>query len=859
MDKACDEFKLRFPFLSSLRLQYRNDDVEDLALFMGILLGTIERSRRPVFCFIFPRKGQIAPLTAVLYSLGRFALEFPKLAENYARRSFQKGERVKLRPSEKVFVFGGLWESNPSQFRLEIMNREGAAFTWPTSEILRIEATHRKIPHGQFLDADRLRHSVQLSDLDRLIGTRTFGNASLFETHVLYMGRQSEFQEFLLSTRLTTAGFGSAPALVNLVPIGSVTESGSIEHADQYNPQGQPFVAISSKIENIAAACAQAPPRSKVVIVDGAHQISDLGKFDRIFETQNIIILADETDEDKLRQLHDRGCKFWRFSAADLEIGGSRGRGSFFGPVYRAADNEASFATETIACENAYLEEVGMALETCERSLDESEGDETRRVLGGIYSVLTHCASLLQPPSPEQNELLRKTVSKLSFAADERVMWLPDAAAKPLTEACRKLNAAVGDAMLGIAKGQALTDLISVLRESKISRLGVVTRTAAQQMAASAWLGLQGLACPVLLPRSAGERGFFDAVICTSWPNALNFERLISQHVAPTIYLAAYPFERRWIDQFRYRRAHTQRVPSIAAVAKSELVGFPSDFVIRWPEPVRRPIHETATTPAKSKEFKIWDFEERIVRRGISRPAAAGEEMVATRLVTFLGDAYAFLTKSCKLPVITELVSGGVREGYAIPRRVLEAIHVDDVLVFREGGRRDVIHALADSALGVKATQIRFLAAHWQRALRESGLSDTELLDALQRVGCNRSLGVVRYWLADESMIGPQNETDVTAIAQATSNDELMRDAARTWQAIRVLRGEHQSAGMRLLHVLLRELPGRVGELRDGRTHIEIENTIGAWIVQVESIAEHVEARPRSQINTLLWDEDTPF
>ncbi len=34
---------------------------------------------------------------------------------------------------------------------------------------------------------------------------------------------------------------------------------------------------------------------------------------------------------------------------------------------------------------------------------------------------------------------------------------------------------------------------------------------------------------------------------------------------------------------------------------------------------------------------------------------------------------------------------------------------------------------------------------------------------------------------------------------------------------------------MRLLHVLLRELPGRLGELSEGRTHIEIEKTIGVF------------------------------
>ena len=37
---------------------------------------------------------------------------------------------------------------------------------------------------------------------------------------------------------------------------------------------------------------------------------------------------------------------------------------------------------------------------------------------------------------------------------------------------------------------------------------------------------------------------------------------------------------------------------------------------------------------------------------------------------------------------------------------------------------------------------------------------------------------------------------------------------------------------------------------------IEIDNATSAWIVQVESIADRAELRPRSHINTLLWDTE---
>jgi hypothetical protein len=85
---------------------------------MGVLLATIEESHHSSFCFVFPRKTGIGPLTAVLHSLGRFGVDFPKLAEEYARRSFQAGQRVQLYPGGKIYIFRGLWKDVESQFRL---------------------------------------------------------------------------------------------------------------------------------------------------------------------------------------------------------------------------------------------------------------------------------------------------------------------------------------------------------------------------------------------------------------------------------------------------------------------------------------------------------------------------------------------------------------------------------------------------------------------------------------------------------------------------------------------------------------------------------------------------------------------
>lgn len=161
MDDLHNALRQRFPLLTSLRIFHGPGESEDLAGFMGVLLAAMEGSRDSSFCFVFPRKAGVAPMSASLYALGRFAMDFPKLAENYARRSFTIDQNVRLIPGDKVFRFGGVWPGLETWFRLKLLNdKRNTAFNWPISEILRIEPTERKIPKGREEDIHQARREA---------------------------------------------------------------------------------------------------------------------------------------------------------------------------------------------------------------------------------------------------------------------------------------------------------------------------------------------------------------------------------------------------------------------------------------------------------------------------------------------------------------------------------------------------------------------------------------------------------------------------------------------------------------------------------------------------------------------------
>jgi hypothetical protein len=854
MDDLQKALRQRFPLLTSLRLLHDPDECEDLAAFMGLLLAAMEGAHGSSFCFVLPRKDGLATLSAALYALGRFAVDFPKLAEEYAKRSFSIGQKVRLIPDEEVFEFGGIWPAFETWFRLRLADdKRNTAFNWPISEILRIEPTERKIPKGREEHINRARREAPLSALDKLTGTRTFGNLSLAANYVLLLGGRTEIEDFLGATSLTGSGQGVHSTLDHLIVPGSIDESGGIRHRDSYQAAGEPLMAMSARLDHVAAACRAAAPGSKVVVVDGARRITDLAKFDAIAESQNLIILAEPDEEEKLQQLHDRGCKFWRFSLADLEMTGQEHQnGRLFRGVFRSARNEASFKTEIFSCRNSHLEEVTRALEACQVCLDESEGDETQLILGQIYSLLMHCTGLLAPPDGAEQARLREKAEKLSATAEDRIMWLPEAAATALRAACAAIIRAVEDQELGQAKGNALRNLFGDLHRQKVEPVAVVARSVPNSLSVTRWLEEEGLLCPVLLPSRVGEDGFFERLICPAWPGSGRFSRIVRKFSAPQVCLVAYPFESRWLYWFDQKQRNSQPVPSVSSSEKSRLLGFSGDAT--WPTEVESlPIADAFPAGAGHSQF---DFEERMTRKGMIPVAAVGEETTPARLVSFSGDAYAFLTDTFRIAVITDLVSGAAGENYKVLRRPLDEIQAGDVLVFRESGRRDVIQALADAKLGPEAPAIRERAARWHEALRKSGLDESRLMSELEAVKCPRTLQTVHGWLADDSKIGPQNKADLEAIAYAVGDQQLLDDVPSIWEAIHVLRGEHLSAGARLSRILLDKLPERLEEIQEGRTRIEIDNATSAWIVQVESVSDRVELRPRSLINGLLWDTE---
>ncbi len=887
MEALCELFRQRMPFISKWQFAGQHTlSSEAVPRCLELMLHAVPRRGEGPRCFVLPRRQSVAPLLAVLYALCQFKDDFETLAAEYAEKQFQIGQRVLVRPTGRIYTFEGFVEgSDRKQFKLGVPNQTGAVLTPAIGDVLRIEPTTSQLPRGRLSWADF--PPLAPSALDSLLNIATCGNRSLFKNKVIYLDHRSALEEILSKVALhCSEPDSSSPTLDALIPFGSVIDDGTLIRWDNEAASGQPLVAVSSQVASIATVCETAPQDSKLVVINGLRLVSrDLQAFDTVCATQNVVLIADEQEQDGLDVLATRGCKFWWLAPEDISDGSKlpeptehNDPPSLFGPLHTAACNAASvLEIDCIRCEEPELEKAALLLEklaAAQGNENEDEGhDGLQELLKKFYGLLILLSSALKPLCVAADAQVR--ISQLHEELHRREWFLDRTSLAELRQVLACLEKiCTPNEQLGLVKFTALTELFSRLRSEGYKRIGVLTRGDESTSKILDTFGEPSINLEVISARAIDEKKFYDVIICTFWPNGQRFSRLARLHLAPKIFVVGYAYEQRWLKGCWRRLKQRPATNLIGHQEKARWLNWNGPVPSHWQTPFGVPAVEVQNPTEEcegkaTSEFDVERFEGRLhrVQRRIA-PMTLGlqEESVSARLVEFCGGAYSWITLTRRLPVVTEILNRST-PAFAmrgIPMRKIEELLPNDYVVFRDGGRRDVIEALADSLLGEKAPLLRAQTILWRRALATSGLSIAELRQLLASEGVTKNLSTLRDWLDENSQrIGPRSHDDFVAIARATRDGTLSANLEETWAAIGTVRGAHISAGSRLTTALLEQIPQRLDTVSEGGTHFEIGGDVSAWVVQVKTIGDETQPCPRSTVNRLLRDpmreEDSLF
>ena len=672
-----DELRRRFPLFERIVGQFgeRTKD-ERIPWLFGLLLAAASTRVPGVCCFVLDKTRGTTAVTAVLLAFVRLREDYPDLVQSYARTALRNGQRVKVKPSDFVYEYSGLWDGYPGYFRLKIMGEEEYR-TFPIAGLLRLEPTERLRPKGTLNSS---LGGFERSRLDELLDLTTCGNNSVIRNQVLLYMAQTQFSKVVDSIALAPrACHYDSDRLSRYLPWGSIGPDGGLNPNDGYQVTGEPILGVTSVPEDLALASSSVPIGTKVVLVDGARGVArDLQAFDDIAERQRTLILASPDETEALSLLKDRGCPIWYMSPDEIMIGepsdGNRARGSLVGGTIRAADTRQRVTVTLIDCEDRVLQAVAESLERAAGMLREDDGDEGEEMLSRLFGILFECSECCFGVDEETGDNLHVVREKVTRYGS----WLRLEVARHFQEAISRLEDAVDRGPCGQEKAAAILELISKRQHEPWAVTARSPRTAASLRRGFA---IHGVDVPVLTVPAISTEVDYAGVIVPAWPNERKFIRLTARAVTRDIRVMSYPFETKWIRRHQLREQARQRSNRMGAEQRASILGIASHLtaVLDGQEPAA-PVFDVAN------DLPVFKIEERVARRRTIRPsvAPAGVDGREAQLVQFFGDCHALLTEWATLPRLNDVIDQASPSEATLPTVTVSQLSPGRLLAVQE-------------------------------------------------------------------------------------------------------------------------------------------------------------------------------
>lgn len=839
----------RYPLLASTAFTASDSGTAGGNLpFLGVLLSTIQQRENGACCIVLPNRERIPFALAVLTALTTIKTEFAE--PNHPIPPLQPGQMVRVSPSGFVFEFVG-YETVLGRRWIRVRNlRDDQIWHMLPEEAFRLTPTDSDSPSARKGEGPG---PWEGAPIDQILGTRTGGNLATIPNRVILVTSRSGAEQLATSTKLVRSARRSGGALIaDVLTWGRIRDDGRLVSEDWRVGSGQPIIAATHSINNMALACRSTEAGSKVIIVDGAALLTrNVQALDDVIRKHRLLILADHDQLEDARVLRDRGCEVWTPDPGSTLIGirsSCYSGGGWFASFVRSARNALNHSLEGYATNDPVIEEVASSLDRAEAAARHATwGDEVERLIGGAYRLLIRLTEWFGDPGVAARQSIFGQVRDLERVFERSAPWLvADFREEFATVVDLFRRVAQGENLIGEGK---LSSLIGLLRDDRSSTT-IVVRSAPAAARLRNILQDYGIQVDVHHLGSA-LMDWYDRIVFGCWPGRRPAARIINQHLAHEILLVGYPFEIEWMTSFRCWRERELSQFHRSTEEVRNLTG-----VQAWHEPKIDPPELPPTRTPKNNQ-QDQDPLTRFLgsrRKGSIVKPVPEDELREAWYVGFHGPGYAFLTETHKVPVLTDLVlEGGVSRG-RIPLRPVRKLQSGDFLLFRDHGDRDVIALIAEHELGSSQYErLRDIAGRWRGALRSIGEEPREVLRRLREQGLERNLLTIRIWLTDDSMIGPGSRRDLEIISRVSGDEYLQEHLDEVEAAIRAVRGAHVRAGSTLSQLLLAELPEKLPEVDEAGTRINFGFGSG-YVVCVEEIGPQPEHRPYWEVNRLLFD-----
>ncbi len=815
---------------------------------------------------VFPANLLCAQWISIICTLKIMKDDYGDLSTN---RHFAKGQKLLVDNKYLVEYLGEEFEPQLGKMYIYVRCRDLPKYGIPSElKLLYQPITSNKQLSSQEKVCVGVRNTQsKLGPLDAIIGISSMGNKTLFDKNIILVSKIGETQRFAKEI------FVNEISITDLFLWGKLDVNGDTSIIGQQQIQGNPSCIIAPDLFCVSSYIGDNPDRTKGIIIDGStNYVNNLQLLDEILDqTIPVIVISDTLDAEYFKYLTDRDFLIWQWNKQNIINSDSLTeitKSSLFSPINNSLRNYCNQQIDQIQCDYPELSDaVDEALGI--RSLISSDQEEINIPYIKLIRFINDISRLVRMPDQSWQESCLPRLTLLQQQFKEQQNWLSNKANQGLEGIFNILIKIVNQPFAG--KSHKVDKLYGIIRDTEESELLniVVSRVEEVEYASSYWKSqfpdkdLKNIQFRTMsdLFNLDGSSVPTRVIIC-GWLNNENMYSLLHSYITPKYTLLAYPFEKQWFDSASRSWVRRNNF-NIRAKDFSEIFGL-SEKDLKFIEyQVIEP-----TEPAKKDELDILDFEmkNKSYRYHVYTSLTGDkDETCKAKLVVFNQNMFAFITESHRLPVVTDVVKGGVSEG-EIPHRYVRELRVGDYILFQESNR-NILREIADKGLAKDGKpDLRTTAGLWREALREAYVNNTSSFEGLVRslndAGCKRLPSTIRNWLYDDNQIGPGKRRDLRYISRATGNKLLIEKLEEVEAAISTVRGAHIQASNYIRHRLLAKLPeiianrDRTGHSAQQSVQIDIEEYGRVMILRIEEIANNWEETPINSVNCLIPEED---
>ncbi|MFC2016892.1 DrmE family protein [Chloroflexota bacterium] len=864
------QIKRNYDFIDRISIEDSDGLQEKIHPLLGIssamTLQAIYSRTSTRLALVFPSNLLCAQWISAICTLKIMKDDYETLS---ADRHFAVGQKLLVGNKYVVEYLGERFEPQLGKNYIYVRCRDLSKYGIPSELKLLYQpiAADRQLSSHKRVCVAVMNARSKLSPLDTILDIGSMGNKALFDKNIILVSKIGETQRFAKEI------FVNGISITDLFLIGKLDVNGDTSIIGQHQIQGNPSCIISSDLFGVSNYIGDNPDKTKGIIIDGStNYVNNLQLLDEILDRKiPVIVISDTFDTEYLEYLTDRDFLIWQWNKQNIIDSGSitePAKPSLFSSINNSLSNYCTQQIDQIQCDypelsDAVEEVLGI------RSFISRDQEDINIPYSKLIQFINDISRLVRIPdqSWQESSLQRLTLLQQQFRQQQ--IWLSDKANQGLERIFNILTRIASQPFAG--EGHKASQLHGIIKDTEEPELLniVVSRAEEVEYASSYWKDqFPDKDFKNIQFRTVSELFNLDdasvptKIIICGWLNSERMYSLLHSYIVPKYTLLAYPFEKKWFasaSKSWVRRnnfdIHAKDFSEIFGLSEKDLKSIEYE-VIEPPEPV------------KKDELDILDFELKIKAyryHGYTSSTGYQDETCKAKLVVFNQNMFAFITESHRLPVVTDIVKGGVSEG-EIPHRYVRELRVGDYILFQESDR-NILREIADKGLAREGKHgLRTTAGLWREALRETHMHNASgfegLVRSLSDAGCKRLPSTIRNWLYDDNQIGPGKKRDLRYIAKATDNKLLLDRIEEVETAISTVRGAHIQASSYIRHKLLAKLPelianrDRTGYGTQQSMQIDIEEYGRVTILQIEEIADDWEETPINSVNCLFSEED---